>query len=186
MGAKAETAHLANVFGAAVLATSDRVTAAVADATGLEGQGVAALVLIGMRPGRSIKRLAERLRLSHPGAVRLVDGLAARGLLEKAEAEDRRAVRLSLTPLGARVVKAAHSARAAQLEALIATIPSADRAAFARALAGILAASLDAPVDAYAHCRLCDERLCVARGCPIESAAHALFAADAQDEGETR
>src|SRR5262245_17019623 len=92
--------YLANLLGAASLGISDRVTAAADASLGLGGQTAAALVLVGMSPRTSIKKLAERLRLSHPGAVRLAERLESEGLVARHPAEDRREVRLALTRKG--------------------------------------------------------------------------------------
>jgi MarR family transcriptional regulator, negative regulator of the multidrug operon emrRAB len=48
-------------------------------ATGSDLSGVAALTTLLDRPGLSIRELAAVLGITHSGAVRLVDRLAARG-----------------------------------------------------------------------------------------------------------
>ena len=64
----------------------------------------------------TIKELAERLQLRHKSVVGLVDRLAALGLVErKAKVEDRRRVRVALTPAGSDVLEQLTSAHKDEL-----------------------------------------------------------------------
>ena len=94
----------ANLAGSGALAIADRMRTAVAEAAGLEGSGPAALVALHLyAEGEGVDTLARALRLSHSGAVRLVDQLVERGLVRRARSDrDRRAVALHLTAAGRR------------------------------------------------------------------------------------
>jgi len=77
---------------------------AAARAEGLEPQQHQMLLAIRSEPepdGPTIGKLAENLFLKHHSAVGLVDRLVERGLAERTRAgEDRRQVRVRLTPTG--------------------------------------------------------------------------------------
>lgn len=165
------TAYLDNLLGAVSLAIVDGMDEAAQDALGLGGQVAGALVLIDMSPGITIKLLAERLRLSHPGAVRLVERLVAGGWVRRESGEDRRSVRLTLTDEGAEQLKRLRRARAEKLAALTHTISRAEREILEPLLARLLVTLAPDPVSAYANCRLCDVPVCQARGCPLDDGA---------------
>src|SRR6266404_1098158 len=70
-------------------------------------------------PGASLGELARRQRMDAPTASRLAEGLARRGLLRTAHDDrDRRALRVVLTPVGAKLAE-----RTAQLAAAVADRP---------------------------------------------------------------
>jgi DNA-binding MarR family transcriptional regulator len=74
-------------------------------------------------PGRRLRRvdLAERVILTPSGITRLLDGLEAGGLVERAAcAEDRRAVYAVLTDTGLERLREASRSHVAQIDALFA------------------------------------------------------------------
>ena len=73
------------------------------------------LVVIGYGLGPSNDQLRRVLDLSHPGTVRLVDWLAADGLVERRRGQDKRAIALHLTDKG-------HASREALLRGRLASI----------------------------------------------------------------
>ena len=153
-----------NVVGALALAISDDVLAAAR----ADEPEAAAIALIGHVPGLSIDRLRRALGLSHPGAVRLVDRLAAAGLATRFRAgPDRRAVTLALTDAGAARCRALLARRQGVLARALATVSEDDRQALGRiaeALLGVLPVGI---TDACRICRLCDPAACV--DCPVEA-----------------
>jgi MarR family transcriptional repressor of emrRAB len=176
------TAYLDNLVGALGLSITDIVAGAVARSG---GQLAEALVLTALRPGLSIKRLAERLRLSHPGAVRLVDRLVEARWAERQEGADRRAVRLVLTAAGQAEVERLRQARSERLADVLGVLTSAERAALEPIAEKLIRALTTDLVAAYANCRLCDTPACEARGCPVEDEARARFT-PAPNEGTRR
>src|SRR3546814_5880854 len=69
---------------------------AVAEAMPLGGETVSAVIVIGHAPMMSIDQLSRILRLTHGGAVRLVDRLVERNLVDKQpSAIDRRIMTLA-------------------------------------------------------------------------------------------
>ena len=165
-----DISRTANLVGALALAVTDRMDAVTADAAGLGSTVPAALVTLHQSPGIRIGELARVLALTHPGAVRLVDRMAAEGLLSRRAADDGRAVSLALEPKGRRAAQRVLARRAEVLEAAIASLDRSDRAHLERLLDRVLAALTPDPDVADHTCRLCDERVCTLDSCPVELA----------------
>src|SRR4249919_3651913 len=100
-----DLAHDANVLGALALNVGARVQDVAERTAALGASAPAALVALdGQLTGEPIDALRRVLGLTHSGTVRLVDRLAAAGLVERrAATRDGRAVALGLTPAGRRV-----------------------------------------------------------------------------------
>lgn len=169
------TGYLENLIGALALTVMDRLGTDTAAVAPHGGQLAEALVLIQMRPGMSIKRLAERLRLTHAGAVRLVDRLEAEGLAIRSPGADRRSVRLTLTAEGLADVDRLLHARSARLAELLDGLTLEERRALEPIVEKLLRRLTTDLISAYANCRLCDTPMCEARGCPVEAEARARF-----------
>lgn len=93
--------HTANVLGALSLVVADRVNTAVEAIAALGPSAPAALAAMHeFLDGGSVTQLSSVLGLTHSGTVRLVDRLAAEGLVERVGAEDGRAVSVVLTERG--------------------------------------------------------------------------------------
>ena len=93
--------RLINVFGALAQAVSDRVRIAIAQAFTAGGETAAALIAIGHEPGMSIDQISRILRLSHAGAVRVVERLDDQGFVGKSQSpSDRRVAHITLTRRG--------------------------------------------------------------------------------------
>jgi len=168
------TEYLDNLLGATALSLTDLMEADAERILGLGGQAAGALVLLALRPRMNIKRLGERLRLTHPGAVRLAERLEQAGWVARESGEDRRTVRLSLTREGEAQVERLREARAARLASLTAPLSAAERAALEPILTTLLKRLTVDLVSAYANCRLCDTPLCERVGCPVDAQARSL------------
>jgi long-chain acyl-CoA synthetase len=98
--------------------------------------------------GEAASVLAEKLAVSRPSVTGVVDGLVARGLVQRAEdPTDRRRVRHELTPAGRNLIAAADAEVQRRLDDIAAHRP--DRA-------GEAAIGLDAwreALDGYRHAR---------------------------------
>ncbi|MFF0457986.1 MarR family winged helix-turn-helix transcriptional regulator [Nocardia africana] len=93
--------HAANVLGALSLVVADRMNAAVEAVAALGPSAPAALAAMHeFLDGGSVTELSSVLGLTHSGTVRLVDRLAAEGLVERGGAQDGRAVSVVLTAHG--------------------------------------------------------------------------------------
>jgi DNA-binding MarR family transcriptional regulator len=107
------------------------------------------LVFLSRRPELA-SGLAGQLAVSPPSVTTLVDGMVARGLVERrADPDDRRRVRHELTAAGRRSLSAADAALDARLRSLAAHLPAAQAR---RALEGLELwhQALDAEVEQVA------------------------------------
>ncbi len=158
--------RLSNLFGALALGIADRVRRTGVEEAGLGGEAAAALVVIGHGPTLSINKLSNVLRLSHPGAVRLVDRLVEKGLAERTTAEhDRRSVTLTLTDAGREIRTALLDRRRVLLDDLLGAVEPADRIVLERVAEAVLPRLPNDAASALNVCRLCDETRCV--DCPM-------------------
>lgn len=88
-----------------------------------------------LRPGATLRQLAEPLGVSTATASRMVETLVLRGLLERNPGEaDRRQVAIALTPAGQRVLDEAHGNARAQFESQLVNLDAAALAALATTL----------------------------------------------------
>ncbi len=88
-----------------------------------------------LRPGATLRQLAEPLGVSTATTSRMVETLVLRGLLERSPGEaDRRQVSITLTPAGQRMLDRAHTLARAQFEARLAGLDAKALATLATAL----------------------------------------------------
>lgn len=162
------SASAENIIGAFALAVADGISRDVSAPLGLSVTAAAAIALIGYAPGCSIEGIRGFLRLSHSGAVRLVDRLVEADLAERVPAPaDGRVVALKLTSGGAEAWATILSARQGGLTAIL-NVLSDDEIATLSALAGkVLGAVVRTSDDARHLCRLCNYRIC--SNCPVEA-----------------
>jgi MarR family transcriptional regulator, negative regulator of the multidrug operon emrRAB len=162
------TARAANLLGAVALGIGDEIRAATERHAAEGGMAPAAIVFIGHAPGLAIEQLRYAVGLSHPGTVRLVDRLAAQGLLaRRVSAADARAVALHLTAKGCRERERILAERHGSIHAALQALSAQERRRLEGLLAKLLANLLRDASHACAICRLCDERTCSA--CPVEA-----------------
>ena len=164
----------ANLLGALAVVLADALAEANEPAGG--ASPAAALVAIGgASAGASIDALARIVRLSHSGTVRLVDRLAADGLVERRRGSDQRSAALVLTPAGRRAARNVLSRREANLQSIVALLTDDQRAAIGGAAERILSELGRNPEAEPRVCRLCDVDACGrARGrCPMVPGARA-------------
>ncbi len=155
----------ANLLGALGLAVADRIAATAHDILRHAGETPAALVVIGYGLGPSNDQLRQILGLSHPGTVRLIDRLAADGLVERRQAADKRAVALFLTDKGETTREQLLRGRLAVIRPLLIPLSDAEQESFAALLHKILGSMDTTDAQRCTMCRLCDNRVCV--NCPI-------------------
>lgn len=163
-----DTLKLENIVGALALALSDVLVREAQAEAPEPGPAAAAITLVGHEPGLTIEHLRRALGLSHPGAVRLVDRLAADGLVRRLPSErDRRAVALHLTEAGASSAQAIRHARRGSLAAALRTLTAAERKSLAGVAEKLLRGLVRTEDDARATCRLCDYDAC--EECPVDA-----------------
>ena len=160
--------HTANILGALSLLIQDRVDSAWQSELDLSPMAAAALVQIDNEPGSSIDAVAGRIGLTHSATVRVIDKLAARGLVEKDRArQDARAQSLKLSKAGKRTVQQLHAARNRVTDDLLIGLDPAQRATLEDAISAILHRCVEPGREADVTCRVCDDRRCTPDICPI-------------------
>jgi DNA-binding MarR family transcriptional regulator len=160
----------ANLLGALALALADSMSEEAETRAAHGAAAPAALVTVGVTPGCSIDALARTIGLTHSATVRLVDRLAADGLVERRGGADRRAVGLHLTRRGAARRRAILKGRAEVLARALGPLSEDDRATLTTLVETILGAFTRDRRHADHICRLCDEDVCPQERCPVECA----------------
>jgi len=160
------SAHIANVFGAVALALTDRVAETVAMPMS-DAAALSALKHVLDTP--SIHALAQVLGISHSGAVRLVDRLAAAGLVTRTSGPDGRTAAITLTTAGAHAATTVSAARTTVLAAALSVVRPEDHTILGRLLDDLLVALMRGPGATRWICRLCDTGACgrYTGDCPI-------------------
>jgi MarR family transcriptional regulator, negative regulator of the multidrug operon emrRAB len=169
-GARADRAFTANVLGTLALSVADRVAIGAARVARHGANAPAALVTLLWYPDRPIAFLADRLRITHPGAVQLVDRLERDGLVDRIPALDGRTKLLALTGRGESVALEVLHARRDVLERALSALDDAQVRALADAAGAMLEAITDDLLTSEFMCRMCDELACPDARCPVERA----------------
>lgn len=158
-----------NWLGALAVATVSAQHQALAGA-GTESRA-AALLTLREFPGIAIGELAAVLGLSHSACVRIIDGLTAGSLVDRARSgRDGRHAQLTLTAGGRRAAERLQSARLGALEGLLAPLSGEERRRFARLVERVLSEVTHERAVARRTCRYCAHRICAGSDCPIGSA----------------
>jgi DNA-binding MarR family transcriptional regulator len=162
----------ANLLAAAGQLVADAVTARLDDELAHTASAPAALMTIAHHPGLSIERLSDALGLTQSGGVRLIDRLAADGLVRR-EKLSARSLKLHLTGRGGRAVQRIEQARIAAAADLLSSLSAPQRRQLEAMLARILAARTHGEDDLRRICRLCSFDACESGGrtCPVARAA---------------
>jgi DNA-binding MarR family transcriptional regulator len=133
--------------------------------------------------GASVTQLSSVLGLTHSGTVRLVDRLAAEGLVERAGAQDGRAVSVVLTQRGRRTAARVLQTREKSLASALSALSPDEVDNLATALDRILTRVTLARAEERSArtserpqpwlCRLCDFAACGRSegNCPVNTAA---------------
>lgn len=166
--------RLANLLNASATAIADAQAMSVAQHSKLKPSTTAAILTLGQHPALTLSELAGILGLSHSATVRLVDGLAAKGLALRGDGQDRREVAVSLSVQGHGLYADLRSTQSEIMMPLIRVLEPAERAVLEVALSRILAALTQGRESADHICRFCDEGVCGQEDCPVELRAVAL------------
>lgn len=159
----ADIERVANMLGALAVAIEDLVQAGSRDA---------ALVSLDSHPARSVAELSRALGRSHSATVRLVDGMAAAGLLDRRTGADSRSVSLVLSPRGAAAAREVRSRRADALDRLVRALEGEHVQLLEPILEQLLEATATDADSRWRTCRLCDEARCEdGHDCPVDRAA---------------
>ena len=164
----------ANLLGALACEISGRLDERLKKHPNESDSAAAALNVISFYAGCSNNALSRALKLSHTTTVRLIDKLAAQGLVERRQAADRRAVSLFLTKHGREQARAVVKDRCVALGQIVDALSERQRSQFDR-LAEILLRSLTTSAEEADHiCRLCDDSACPPHNCPVHREALSL------------
>jgi MarR family transcriptional repressor of emrRAB len=178
--------RLANLLAAAALGLTGRLQELGSEAAGMDSAAATALVaLLDFSPHGSLRELSEILGLTHSGAVRLVDRLAAGGLVTREPGRDERSRAVTLTEQGRTAAHAIRGRRHRATAGLLDGLSSRQRMQLTQACE-VLVANLTrqrlqqratgAPPTGGALCRLCDFGAC---GRPDGNCPAAVAAASA-------
>ncbi|MDX1623891.1 MAG: MarR family transcriptional regulator [Gemmatimonadota bacterium] len=165
--------QLANLVGALAVAVKDELDALAKGVIGFGGTTPAALICIGMRPGRSIEVLRSALDLSHSGAVRLVDRLEDREWVRRSREKGQRSVSVELTPTGEKLVEKFLGRRRKLLMALLDPLTDDEIHKLGKGIRGILAEMPEGREEEWQICRLCEFRVCREMVCPVDHSGSA-------------
>ena len=184
VGRRAPTRRLANLLNAAAIGLNDELEAAAGD-HGLDLKAATALIaLLDFTPSDSVRRLSQVIGLTHSGAVRLVDRLAAADYVRRSPGDDMRSLKVALTREGRTVALGLRQRREDAAITALAGVSRTKCEELTRACEAIIAnlteqrlairASGGVPTGG-ALCRLCDFGACGrASGlCPAASTAAA-------------
>lgn len=157
-----------NVFGAFALMISDDIVRASSSRAPEAGPAASALALLAHKPGLSIRMLAVGVGLSHAGTVRLVDRLAAEGLIVRREhSTDGRTRSLYLTPTGKVASDAVLVSRDKMIAEGLSILNPAELKILADIAERVLRNRLENLEQSYRICRLCCYEGCT--NCPIDA-----------------
>ncbi len=157
----------ANLLGAMSLLLTDAVGKELGELTDICESDWAALIVIEQNPGITVDRLARIVRLSQPGAVRMINRLEEEGRVTRGQGADRRARPLDLTPEGKRVVRAMLLGREKVLREPLEALEPEERQTLARLMEKMLQSLTLDQVTADSACRLCDDNACPQENCPL-------------------
>jgi DNA-binding MarR family transcriptional regulator len=157
--------HTSNVVVAWATAVQDELRAGMRT-IGLEPRDLAALTLVAAYDGCLLDWLRQRVDLTHSGTVRLVDRLAARGLLTRG-ASSGRGVPLHLTAAGDDLLGRWGRTRDEVIDGLLGALPQSPREALVTAMAEALGTQQRARAEADSACRTCTWPAC-GSDCPVD------------------
>lgn len=174
--------QITNLLGALALSLADDMLAATRNVSDLSPSACVVLVTLGPCPGSTIGAVARVLGLTHSVAVRVVEDLVDKRLVERMPGRDRRQVSLRLTAEGAVLRQKILEARSDVLTAAISALDAGETRRLGEALAAMLTRVTESRQEADHICRLCDEEVCTLDTCPVEQKAVRLTKAQTDEE----
>ena len=171
-----------NIFGAFALMISDDIVRASSSRAPEAGPAASALALIAHMPGLSIRMLSIGVGLSHAATVRLVDRLAAEGLVERREHfTDGRTRSLYLTTAGKIASDEVLSSRDEVIAEGLSILSPDELRVLCDIAERVLRHRLENLEHSYRICRLCCYEGCT--NCPIDAELHER-GVDRENSGE--
>jgi DNA-binding MarR family transcriptional regulator len=157
--------HIGNIVVAWVSMIQDQLSEEMRR-LGLERRDLAALTLVAAYEDCSQDWLRARVDLTQSGTVRLIDRLAARGLLQRGRSSGR-GVPLRLTASGSVLLDRWSQARDQAIASVLDTLPEQTSASMVQGMADALLARPRLRAEADANCRVCTWPACGA-DCPVD------------------
>ena len=157
--------HTANVVVAWIATAQDRLDDGVAE-LGLHPRELAALTLVHTHEGCSLEWLRPRVGLTQSGTVRLVDRLAARGLLARGPSTGR-GVPLRVTADAVALLDRWKDVRDGIVDGLLVGVRAEARRSIVDGMAAALLAHGRRRVEADLSCRRCSWAEC-GDDCPVD------------------
>jgi DNA-binding MarR family transcriptional regulator len=157
--------HTGNVVVAWTFMVQDRLRAEMGRLE-VEHRDLAALTLVGAYEDCSQDWLRARIQLTQSGTVRLVDRLAARGLLERGRSTGR-GVPLRLTGAGSALLDRWSQARDQAVASVLDVLPEPIRTSMVQGMTEALRARPRVRAEADATCRACTWPDC-GTDCPVD------------------
>jgi DNA-binding MarR family transcriptional regulator len=157
--------HIGNVVVAWIATAQDLLDDGVAE-LGLHPRELAALTLVHTHDDCSLEWLRARVGLTQSGTVRLVDRLAARGLLTRGRSTGR-GVPLRVTAEALELLDRWTTVRDRIVDGLLDGVPGEIRTSMVDGMAAALLARSRRRVEADVSCRRCSWAEC-GRTCPVD------------------
>ncbi|MFK3781596.1 MarR family winged helix-turn-helix transcriptional regulator [Agrobacterium sp. NPDC089420] len=161
-GADSET-----LLGTLSILIADRITASFRE-LGVSLTEAATLLCIHEHPGVNIRHVAQTADVSHSAAVRSVDRLVERKLVNRCVSPtDQRAVELTCSSSGKALSHQLFVARREAAHASTARLNVQQRAVFTNFVDLMLEGLAEQRSEAWRLCRFCDRSVCPISACPI-------------------
>lgn len=157
----------ANLLAAMALGITDRVRETIEADTEHGAMASAALNTVGFFPGESISVLSKTLKLSHSATVRLVDGLAGKGLMQRNKGKDGRSVVLSLTRTGTRAFERLREKRRKSIAEVIDVLSKNEQTQLTHLAEKLLDRLTADRASGDFICRFCEIEFCPQDRCPV-------------------
>lgn len=157
----------ANLLAAMALGIADRIRETIEADVEHGAMASAALNTVGFFPAESISILSKTLRLSHSATVRLVDGLAAKGLLQRSRGRDGRSVVLSLTRTGKKAFDRLREKRRKAVAEVIDVLSKNEQIQLTRLTEKLLRRLTRDRTSGDFICRFCEIESCPQDRCPV-------------------
>ena len=156
-----------NLLAAMALGIADRIRESIEADAEHGAMAAAALNSVGFFPGESISVLSKTLKLSHSATVRLVDGLARKGLVERNKGRDGRSVVLSLTRTGKRAFDRLRENRRKAIAEVIDVLSTNEQTQLSRLSEKLLDRLTRDRASGDFICRFCEIESCPQDRCPV-------------------
>ena len=173
-----ESAQCANVLGALALVVTDQSAGAMTAGTELSASGASAIsALSEFLDHPTLDELRRVVGLTPSGVVRLVDRLAAAGLISRGPGADGRSRSIVLTERGQLVAAELKSARLASLQGMLAGLTGTEQQTLHSLLSRVMGTVVEQKSGGAWICRQCDLGACgrATGHCPAQQAAQRKY-----------